>query len=576
MPATEKKEGKVVFNTVACVLWGNVLYIVQYGKGKSYLMREGEVKEVSATSEGNFSVASGVVKNGDVIVLSTSKFAEKYPPDKLLDSSLSSKDLDPDNSCIILKFMVDEEFTEDEVIDFSVKTDKKSPKLPGLLKGLKGKKDAKKQKKQTIASLVDSPVERPSGTRVSAPKVKKDMPNIKMKSGRGTKSKLNTKALMVVVSIMLVLSVGITLLIRNNQPSSSDPAQEGGQQRSSLFVPRELSQKQNEQEQPEQVEEQDDQAQEDAQAEQDTLNKVARVDAQPFYDIKLADENADPADIVVFTNTVVVTDSNSGKIFTSDVVTPKFTAQEQAFAGIKSTLNYDGRLNFSDDEGYKTYSLNDSSVVDSYTGDFSVTSRYLGSIYSIEENEIIKYVPSEDVLSSSSWGTDESLGNAKVIGIAYSIYVISQDNNLLVYTQGERTDFNITGLNTPLGNVTDLTVDVNFDYLYLADAGNDRVVMLTSDGEFVKQIKATDEETWSDIRSISVNTAESKLFLLNGSKVFEVDLTTAEVAGASIIAEDVEEVVEEPITEEPVEEEPVEEEPTEELPTEEPAEDSFD
>jgi len=287
MPATEKKEGKVVFNTVACVLWGNVLYIVQYGKGKSYLMREGEVKEVSATSEGNFSVASGVVKNGDVIVLSTSKFAEKYPPDKLLDSSLSSKDLDPDSSCIILKFMVDEEFTEDEVIDFGVKTDKKSPKLPGLLKGLKGKKDAKKQKKQTIASLVDSPVERPVGTRVPTPKVKKDMPNIKMRSGRGTKSKLNTKALMVVVSIMLVLSVGITLLIRNNQPSSSDPAQEGGQQRSSLFVPRELAQKQDEQEQPEQAEEQDDQAQEDAQAEQDTLNKVARVDAQPFYDIKL-------------------------------------------------------------------------------------------------------------------------------------------------------------------------------------------------------------------------------------------------------------------------------------------------
>ncbi len=579
-PATEKKEGKVIFNTVACVLWGNVLYIVQYGKGKSYLMREGEVKEVSATSEGNFSVASGVVKNGDVIVLSTIKFAEKYPPDKLLDSSLSSKDLEPDNSCIILKFMVDEEFTDDEVIDFSVKSDKKGAKFPELIKGLKGKKDSK-QKKQTIESLVDasttsSPMKTHPRTPKAAtsapiltPKPRKDMPNIKMKSKRGPTSKLNTKSLMIIVSILLVLSVGVTLLIRTNQPSSGDRAQNQDQQGSSLFVPRDLNQNQDEQPQPEQPQpEQDEQTKKDAQEEQDALNKVARVDAQPFYDIKLVDENANPLDIVVFTNTVVATDSTSGKIFTSDITTPKFTAHEQAFPGIKDPLNYDGRLNFADEEGYKTYSLNDNTVADSFAGEFGVTSKYLGNIYSVEGNEIIKYVPSGEELDSSSWGTDESLGNSKALGIAYSIYAISQDNNLLVYTQGKRSSFTISDLDTPLAKVTDLAVDVNFDYIYLADAGNNRVVVLTTDGKFIKQIKALEDSDWSDIRGISVNTAESKMFLLNGSKVFEVDLTTADVAGTSTVAEEAEEPIEEPVKEEPVEEKPAEE--TVEEPVEDP------
>jgi len=419
-PAVEKKEGKVIFNIVACVLWGNVLYIVQYGKGKSYLMREGEVKEVSATSEGNFSVASGVVKNGDVIVLSTIKFAEKYPPDKLLDSSLSSKDLEPDTSCIILKFMVDEEFTDDEVIDFGVKSDKKASKLPGLIKGLKGKK-VSKQKDQAIASLVGasataSPVKtKPREPKeaafapIPAPKLKKNMPDIKIGSKRRATSKLNTKSLMIVVSILLVLSVGITLLFRANQHSSGDQAQDQGQQGSSLFVPKELNQGQEEQTQPEQASEQEEQTEKDAQIEQDALNKVARVDAQPFYDIKLVDENANPTDIVVFTNTVVATDSSSGKIFTSDIATPKFTAQEQSFPGIKDVLNYDGKLNFADNEGYKAYSLNDNSTTNVYVGEFGVTSKYLGNIYSVEGNEIIKYVPSGEELDSSSWGTDAGI-----------------------------------------------------------------------------------------------------------------------------------------------------------------------
>jgi len=137
---------------------------------------------------------------------------------------------------------------------------------------------------------------------------------------------------------------------------------------------------------------------------------------------------------------------------------------------------------------------------------------------------------------------------------------------MLVYTQGERSTFTISGLDAPLAKVTDLAVDVNFDYIYLADAGNNRIVVLTTDGEFVKQIKAAEDSTWSDIRSITVNTAESKMFLLNGSKVFEVDLNTAEMAGSSTVAEDVEEVVEEEVVEEnAVEEEPVEE-PVEEEP----------
>ncbi len=522
--AAGKKDGKLVFNIVACVLWGNVLYLVQYGQGKSYLMREGEVKEVSSTSEGNFSVASGVVKNGDVIVLCTDKFAQKYPPNRLLDSSLSSNDLEADNSSLILKFMVDEEFTQDEVIDFGVKPDKKAGKLPGIMKGLKDKKDSK-QKDQTIASLVD---DAPTPVVIQP---KKDMPNIKVRAKREPKVKINTKALTIVVGLLLVVSISITLLIRNNRVPADD--QSKNKPGSTLVLPKDLTKKDAQTDtSAEQPQPQEEPSPSDVRAKEDAASKTARVDAQPFYDIKLADEAAVPSDIVIFANTVVVTDKTSGKIFTSETASPKFVAQEQAFPGIRDALNYDGLLNFVDDAGYKTYNLADGTTKDSFTGEFGITARYLGNIYSIEGNKIIKYVPADGALTNSDWGTDDNLSNAKVMDVAYSIYVVTKDNNLLAYTQGENTGFTITGLDKPLSRVTDLEVDVNFDYIYLADAGNNRVVLLNDKGEFVKQIKASEETAWADIRSISVNSSESTLYVLSGSKVYEVDLAQATVASA--------------------------------------------
>lgn len=307
----------------------------------------------------------------------------------------------------------------------------------------------------------------------------------------------------------------------------------------SLFVPKEFNKKDETETPVEQEPEIEEKTQPDLDT--DAINKIARVDAQPFYDIKLADENASPTEIVAFTNTLVVTDPNSGKIFTSDINTPKFVAEEQAFTGIKSAINYSGKLNFADNESYKVYDLGSSAVETTYDIQTTLASRYLGNIYSIEDSKIVKYVTSGDEVTSSTWGEDSSLANAKNITVSYSIYAVSSQNDLLVFTQGEKTNFSISGLDTPLGKVTDLSADVNFDYIYLADSGNNRVVVLDTDGNFIKQLKSNEDGAWSDIQSMSVNADETKMYLLNGSKVFEIDLTTANppaIAGPKLLDTD--------------------------------------
>lgn len=539
---------KVDFNILAAVLWGNVLYIVQYGKGKSFLMREGEIKEVSATSEGNFSVASGVVRSDDVIVISTEKFSDKFPPEKLLGSAISSNDLEPSQSSMILKFSIDAEFTADEMIDFNLPKEKNTSKFSQVMDNIKSKRSKKEPKVQPITSLTDDlpeikssqeampepgpaeipaaqePVATPPPAPLPPLEPRSNEPNVQLKPASGAKFNFGPKSALIIVAVLLVISVFATVLIRNNKPAE-DSQNSGQETESSLTVPEELNKEEVEEVAP--TEEELAQKDLEQKMQEDKQKGIARIDAQPFYDIKLADENADPTNIAVFNNTVVVTDTASGKIFSSNAATPKFTALEDTFPGISNAVNYNGDLYFSDDAGFKVYNLVDSAVENSYEGSFGITNVYLGNIYSVEANTMKKYVTSEDALEESTWGEDESFGKTASMAIAYSIYTVTEDGQLNVYTQGNKADFEITGLDTPLSKPTQIIANADYDYLYVADSGNGRVVVIDSDGNFVRQIKPEKEADWEDIRSIGVNPNETKLFVLSGSRVFDVDLEEA-------------------------------------------------
>ncbi len=508
------------FNILAAVLWGNVLYIVKYGKGKGYLMREGEIKEVSSTSEGNFSVASGVVKADDVVVLSTEDFASKFPPDKLLGTAISSNELGPSQSCLILKFVVDAEFTEDEIIDFNMPKENKTSKLGQMIDGFRNRQNNKEQKVQPITSLSDDvSAPTPSPTPIKQenyqPEIQRPQEpvNLKIKSDRKPKIRLNGKTAMVVIFVLLLLSIVGTVLYKNNTNQNAQNDKDGAS--STLTVPKELDKGETPLgETPKPT----------VNKEQDITNKVSRVSAQPFYDIKLADENANPTEIAVFNSTVVVTDPTSGKIYTSSLTTPKFTALETTFVGIKGIINYDSKLNFVDSTNFKIYDLVTNEISQEFAGTFGIYNVYLGNIYSISGSKLTKYVKADDTLTESVWGEDESFSKVVSMDIAYSVYTIMSDGNVKAYTQGEETSFAIKVIDKPLSNPTKIVADVNYDNIYIADSGNNRIVVIDTDGNFVRQIKTENESEWSNIKSIGVNTDETKMFVLSGSRVFDVNL----------------------------------------------------
>lgn len=512
--AEEKTENK--FNIVAGVLWGNVLYVVHFGSSKSYLMREGEIKEVSTTTEGNYSVASGVVKNDDVVVLCTESFAKKYPPEKLLSTAIAPNELGATQSSLLMKFMINEELTQDEVIDFNVKKENKTPKIKAVLSNLKTKRLEKKKKEQTINTLAGiAPETSKPQKKVAQPPVKKpiDVPDIKIKTSLEPRFKI--KKIIPVVIILLLISVAATIIYNSNKTNVKpvEPQQENS---NTLSPPQE----------PEKDESTESSSEPEVLPEQEAegTNNV-RVAQEAFYDIKLADSAANPTEIAVFNNTVVVADKNSGKMYTSAIDTPKFDAEENTFEGIEDIVNYNGTLHFKDATGYKEYDLVNSNLVSEDAIDsLGITNTYLGNIYSIEGTTLNKYVSSGGTVTKSVWAESSDFTNAKAMEIAYSIYV-ADSNSISVYTQGNRGNFEVTDLPKQFREISDLVVNVDYDNIYVADKGNNRIVVLDTNGKYIKEFTAENNTAFNDIRSISVNPSETIMFVLSGSKVYEIDLT---------------------------------------------------
>lgn len=476
-------EHKVNFNLLTGVLWGNVLYVVQFGEGACYLVRQGEIRPINTMSEGSFAAASGVVKDEDVVIFSTKQFNEKYPPNKLLSMAISEQSLLPSESCALLKFIVDTSFTQDEIVDF----------------GLEEASNNQNKVKDLFVKIADKAKE--TRKKIQGTRKEKNTPeqttSIRLKPER--KSKMGLKIAIPVLLIALSISIFFTIKNKN---------------------------KKDEQKNTQTKQEQDVKAAEDVKVvveePKDNLENI-------FYDLKITDSQANPSEIEVFENNIVVADKTTGKLYISERQTAKFLEMGSNFAGINSLQKSDKDLFFADNEGFKYFNIEKKAVSQSFkqiTGDTSAI--YLGYIYTVKDGAVFKYTESGEgtatTLQEANWGKIEGTEKAISMAVAYNIYMLSETGKLNVYTSGEKANFELTGLETPLNNAKKVVTNTDLDNIYFADSGNKRVVVVDKEGKFIKEIKSPSSKEWEDLRDIGVSPDETKMFVLNGSKVYEISL----------------------------------------------------
>lgn len=489
----------VKFKITAAILWGNVLYVAQYDKAESFLMREGNIKPISTMTEGTFSAASGVVKEDDVIILCTHDFAKAIPPQKLLSLKLQEENLPPTHACLLMKLFVDTSFTDNELASGVTQ------KEPGALqenvkKVTQGVADVKKSLKQKTSGI---------NFNIKIPKIKLPTKLLKFSATTiytKTKAPFDVRKrkgllLLVLLAIALVLSITITKLTKSRKAA---PAVAPNSQATTT--------------------EQNGQALKQ-QEENDKQYKIERVIPQIIYDIKITDPQAQPTEITNTQDVIIVTDKSTGKIYTSPKNAVKFETLATPYPGIKSTLTDKNKLYALDNQGYK--------IIDPQTGDtlekYALSGAIVASIYSdylyvISGDTLTRYSHQDNELQGVMWGENAAFANARSIAIAYSIYVLTNDGNLEKYTGGNKVAFSLKGVDGTLEGAIKVVANNNLTNVYILDPQNQRILILDSEGNMIKQYKARDPENFLDLKSFDVSPDEKSLYILDGSKVETINL----------------------------------------------------
>ncbi len=165
-------------------------------------------------------------------------------------------------------------------------------------------------------------------------------------------------------------------------------------------------------------------------------------------------------------------------------------------------------------------------AVGSYFGNFYILDPQIG--------QILRYVPGADGYTNppQNYFPDDvevNLAGAVDMAIDGFIYVLYADGTIRKFEGGIPVEFQITEIDKPLSHPTAIYTapDDVAQYVYVADAGNRRVVQLNKDGRFVRQFKPRDEETvsFSALQSIFVDELTGKLYLLTDHALYIANIT---------------------------------------------------
>lgn len=495
---------KVNFNFISAILWGNVVYITKFGEMNLFIMKGGELSPMEMLSEGNFSSFSKIIKEDEVLIFNTKSFSEAFPTERFLSSSISENDMEPNQSCLLIKITPDSSDREEEVdlglgnIEFKSKQRERLGKLSLVIrKFTRGVSVVFTNVVKLFKPLMDK-----TDYFLSKiiPKRKVILFTRKITQSEERLGK-KTKGWVLLTLLAIVFSTAVFFTLKSfifKENKRDETVIEKVEVEKPVEIVREDRSKDGE-------------------------FKIIRVSPEVFYDLKIADEEADPSELQIVGSKLVVVDRSRGKIYHSDVNTPNFNTESNSYVGIKSLSQSDNLLTFNDGGSYKTYDIEKSELKESYEIEsLNLTYTYSGYVYSISNDILTRSLVKEGKLSGTLWGQNPDFKDAVSMAIAYSVYILKEDGVLVEYSGGSRTDFSVSGLEKSFFNPVKVVADLELDNIYVADRGNKSIVVLNKDGELIKQYKNDDDNLWKDIRGISVTLDEEFIFILDSNKVFKL------------------------------------------------------
>ncbi len=158
-------------------------------------------------------------------------------------------------------------------------------------------------------------------------------------------------------------------------------------------------------------------------------------------------------------------------------------------------------------------------------------SSFFGNLYVLDPqgNRLWRYLPTADGYNAApeSYFPPEQLVDLSLavdMAIDGSIYVLFKDGRVNKFTSGQQVEFSLSGLDIPLNNPVSIFTapDEEVQHVYVADAGNQRIVQFNKDGSFVRQFKPRPDEavTFANLQDIFVDELGGRLYVLDSNNLY--------------------------------------------------------
>lgn len=161
--------------------------------------------------------------------------------------------------------------------------------------------------------------------------------------------------------------------------------------------------------------------------------------------------------------------------------------------------------------------------------DLRAIASFGGNIYLLDgkSNQIFKYTPTAAGYSAQASpyfpANDRPILNKAVdMAIDGDVWILNDNGTVMRYRAGVPIPFQLGTLPIPLKNPVAIFTSPEVDSLYIADAGNERIVEFDKNGKFVRQFKPYAEkgDVFKNLRDFTVNETKRKLYFINADAAY--------------------------------------------------------
>jgi len=148
-----------------------------------------------------------------------------------------------------------------------------------------------------------------------------------------------------------------------------------------------------------------------------------------------------------------------------------------------------------------------------------------GNLYVLDPpaNQVWRYYPTENGYDSEMKGILDSCDLQEAVDSAIdgSVYVLLRSGAILKFTLGRLQDFTQGGIDKPLSTPGAIFCTPDNVFIYVVDAGNQRIVAFRRDGQFQHQLVS---EHFGRLQNIFVDENKGVIYVLSDNKVYIASL----------------------------------------------------